>query len=87
MKVRQLVNNNCNPAANQFVLNDGETEYFQSYDTIIAKYKDGKITLDNNALNYSRTTSKHLFIYLGMNRKEIEAEIKTGLIKLENLNS
>ena len=86
-KVTQLINNNGRPATNQFVITDGEKKTFQSYRTIIAhEYNNGSIVLDTCALDYSRTTSKHLFIFLGMDRKWIESEIKDGSIKLRNLN-
>ena len=88
MKVSQLINSNGNPAANQFVIEGNGRRVFQSYETLIAKVNDktGQITLDTNALNYSKTTSKHLFIFLDMTRKEIERAIKDGVIKVEDLN-
>ena len=86
MIVTQLINANGNPAANQFVIRDGEKEIFQSYETKIAEIERGKITIDENALNYSKTTSKHLFIFLGKDRKRIERGIKEGTILVKNLN-
>lgn len=86
MRICNLINKNGNPAPNQFVINDKGSELFQSYKTKIAKVKDGSIVLDIQALNYSNTTSKHLFIFLGMNRKQIESQIESGAIKLEDLN-
>ena len=70
---------------------------FQSYNTIIAKviYKNGEhiVILDNNALYYSRTTSKYLYQCLddvsklrGMRKKEILKAIENQEIKLKNLN-
>ena len=87
-KVTQLINANGNAAANQFVLTDDKKQTFQSYKTTICHYYFGtrKIVLDTAALDYSMTTSKHLFIFLGMNRKEIEAAIKDRSIKVRNLN-
>lgn len=86
-EVTQLINNNGKPATNQFVLIDGNKTTFQSYKTTIAQvYSDGLIILDKNALNYSETTSKHLFIFLNKNRKEIETLIKSDRIILRNLN-
>jgi hypothetical protein len=93
MKVTQLINDNGNAAANQFVVYDGtNTTYFQSYNTIIARSDMGKITLDSNALDYSRTTSKHLYIFLRQcgwgvhNKAEVQDKIKTGTFKTEDLN-
>jgi hypothetical protein len=86
-KVSQLINSNGKSAANQFVLRDEDKVTFQSYETTIAHHHhNGVIVLDVNALNYSKTTSKHLFIFLGMDRKEIERQIKDGVITLQDLN-
>jgi len=87
MKTSNLINNNGNASPNQFLLTDDIKSTFQSYSTTIAQeFNSGKIVLDTNALNYSKTTSKHLFIFLGMDRKQIEAKIKSGEITLTNLN-
>lgn len=75
-----------NPVANQFEIRVGDAIYFQSYRTMIAKKEGGVITLDSNALDYSRTTSKYLYQFLGMDRKEILKDIKCGIIKEEDLN-
>jgi hypothetical protein len=87
MKVKQLINANGNPAPNQFVITDGEKQTFQSYETKIAEVERGQVALDSGALNYSKTTSKHLFIFLGMDRKQIEKAIKAGTITVKNLNN
>ena len=85
--VSQMINNKGNAAANQFILNDGKKQTFQSYSTTIAhQYNNGSIVLDKQALDYSKTTSKHLFIFLGLDRKQIERRIKDKSIKLRNLN-
>jgi len=75
-----------NEIANQFILEDKNSETFQSYRTTIAIRKQGKIILDTSALDYSRTTSKYLYQFLNMNHKEIEAGVKDKSIKLRNLN-
>ena len=87
MKVNNLTNSNGNFVPNQFeIYRNGET-FFQSYDTIIVKIdKKGKTILDNNALNYSDTTSKYLYRFLGYDRKEILERIKDKRIILKNLN-
>ena len=71
---------------------------FQSYDTIIAKITTGtganKIVLDSFALEYSKTTSKHLYnfldtfsiIHAGKRKKEILQAIKNKEIQIKNLN-
>ena len=86
MRVEQLINNNGNPANNQFIIHKNNKQIFQSYETIIAEVKNGVITLDKSALDYSKTTSKHLFIFLGKGRKAIEKGLKDKTIKTKNLN-
>ena len=87
MKTSNLINKNGNAALNQFLLTDSEKNTFQSYSTTIAhEFFNGKIILDTKALDYSKTTSKHLFIFLGMGRKIIQSKIKDGSITLDNLN-
>ena len=84
VKMQNMISNRGNAIANQFEIYVDGAKYFQSYNTIIAKIEKGhKITLDTNALDYSRTTSKYLYLFLDMNRKEILADKD---IKYENLN-
>ena len=84
MRVENMVSNRGNYVSNQFIITDDKgREIFQSYETIIAIKDKGKITLDNNALEYSRTTSKYLYLFLGMNRKEIK---NNKNITYKNLN-
>tara|TARA_R110001632_G_scaffold220232_1_gene350142 strand:- start:475 stop:768 length:294 start_codon:yes stop_codon:yes gene_type:complete len=93
-KTKNLRSSNGNFVANQFETIQTKKDYckhiFQSYETIIAtiEYKNNskKVLLDNDALNYSRTTSKYLYQFMLMNRQEIEKEIKENKIKLTNLN-
>lgn len=86
MKVRNMLSPNGNKVANQFIISDKNGETFQSYETIVAKIQKGGMILDTNALNYSRTTSKYLYEFAGMNRKEIEKGIKVGDVLVKNLN-
>ena len=59
MKVRQLENKN------QFLMEDEKQAIFQSYDSIIAIYdKENHILTFGCDWDYSRTTLKHLYIYL-----------------------
>ena len=84
MKVENMVSSRGNYVPNQFIITDDDgREIFKSYETIIAIKDKGKITLDNNALEYSRTTSKYLYLFLGMNRKEIK---NNKNITYKNLN-
>lgn len=109
VKVLNMTSNNGNKIPNQFIIKSGKyvnsylwtDTYFQSYETIIAQLSIKKcgnyeLILDNNALNYSRTTSKYLYKFLldyiydwtkePLNKKVIEKKIKEGKIKLKNLN-
>ena len=84
VRVQNVISSRGNAIANQFEIYVDGVKYFQSYSTIIARIGRGhKITLDTNALDYSKTTSKYLYLFLNMNRKEILADKD---IKYENLN-
>lgn len=65
MRITNLVNDNGSHAVNQFLVETTEKTYFQSYETIIAvkDNNNGKITLSQDWC-YSKTTSKHLYIWL-----------------------
>ena len=91
MKVTQLINNNGNPAANQFVIANNGAVYFQSYSTMIAKVEDGKLTL-SSYWDYSKTTSKHLYIFLNMygfghldSAVNVRRAIKNGTVSFVNV--
>lgn len=88
MKVYNMTSNNTGrEIANQFIIEHEGAIYFQSYQTIIAKKEAGKITIDTNAENYSRTTSKYLYQFLGTNRKNLLQDVKAGRIIRANLNA
>lgn len=59
MKVENMYSHNGNKVANQFIITDGNSTYFQSYDTIIVKKTNGKVFLDENSWDYSVTTGKY----------------------------
>lgn len=63
MKVRNLINANGNAVVNQFVIEDGNKIYFQSYDSLVAK-KEGRVFTLGRDFDYSRTTSKHLHTFM-----------------------
>ena len=93
MKVRNMESSSGNTIANQFIIsdteNDFQVEYFQSYDSIIAKklYKGiSEITLDRHYWNYSVTTSKYRNLFLGETKKETQAKIDSGEYQLVDLN-
>jgi hypothetical protein len=77
-----------NPVPNQFRIHTKEGVYFQSYNTVIAfiRSKDGKVFLDDNAWDYSGTTSKYRNIFLGEGKTRTVAKINSGEYKLVDLN-
>lgn len=75
------------PVANQFIIEADDGRYFQSYKSIIAKKNlDGSIELDSHYWNYSRTTSKYRNEFLGLDTKETQKRIDSGVIILTDLN-
>ena len=87
MIITQLINDNGNPAANQFVVTTPKAIYFQSYDSVVCKIEGGKVTL-SDYWDYSNTTRKHLYIFLrrngfrGLNSaKEVRQAIAKGVVK------
>lgn len=84
MCISQLINDNGNAAANQSVISNGNGTFFQSYSTIIARIdNNGKLTL-SKAWNFSKTTSKHLYIFLRDNDRRIYANRKAILKGIKN---
>ena len=72
---------------NQFIVTDDNgATFFQSYSTLIAKKQNGKITLDKDSWDYSKTTGKYRNLFLGEDKKETERKIQDGTYQLANLN-
>jgi len=94
MYVSNMISNSGNKVPNQFVVTSGDTTYFQSYDTIVAKIEDkvnGRdITIDTSIydpkLAGSRTTAKYLARFLSEKKKDTLYKIQVGLYRLTNLN-
>lgn len=93
LEILNLVNDNRNPAANQFVVKLKGKTYFQSYDKIIAmKDKEGKISLSKHWKD-SNTTRKHLYIWLRdyttfryvCSEADVNDAIKNGYITIKKL--
>ena len=92
--VLQLINDNGNPAANQFIINTKKATYFQSYRSVVCRLShDGKITLSQD-WDYSNTTRKHLYMFLrrcgyyGLSSaKDIRKAIKEKKVKLDKADS
>ena len=90
MKVEQFYNKN------QFIIRDGGKTVFQSYDSTIAIYENGVLTLGHD-WDYSKTTSKHLYLFIdeycmlegfdiqNKNKKSwVQKNIDNGKIKYDN---
>ena len=64
--ISNLINDNGNAAANQFIIKTSKATYFQSYLSVVAKIdKKGNLILSEN-WDYSKNTCKHLYIFLHM---------------------
>lgn len=70
--------------ANQFIIYAGDYTIFQSYNSVIAVRHQDAVFLDKTYYNYSRTTSKYLYKFLG--ESNIQAKIHSGEYQLCNLN-
>jgi len=88
MQVSNIVNNNNNTVPNQFIIRDRENKktWFQSYDSIIVKWDDNQIYLDEYYWDYSVTTGKYRNQVLCENIKETRKKIDSGEYILANLN-
>jgi len=97
MKVENITSNNGNKIANQFVITDNDNgnkkEYFQSYNSMIAKKIYDHLGcdvvetyLDQKYWNYSNTTGKYRNIFLGETITETKKKIKSGEYILTDLN-
>ena len=86
MKVENMTSPQGNKVANQFIITDNGDEYFQSYNSIIAKRSNGKIYLDDVFWDYSRTTGKYRNEFLGEGIAETRKKIKSGEYILKDLN-
>ena len=92
--VRQLINNRGNYAANQFIITNNGAIYFQSYNSVVAKIeRNGKLVL-SSYWDYSRTTSKHLYIFLASHgysnlcsAATVRKAIANGEVTLEEVSS
>ena len=85
-----MTSQNGNKVANQFVITLPENvTVFQSYNTVIAQNRNGKIVLDSKALDYSVTTTKYLKLFLGTteSKKQLQDKIENGFYQVEDLNN
>jgi len=86
MKVTNLRSSKGNKVPNQYSIDTGNSIIFQSYDSIIAEVKGGIIYIDPVYYNYSKTTSKYLYMFLNMNKNTIQEGIRRGDIQFKKLN-
>ena len=88
MQVKNMRSSKGNKIANQFIIDDGNKRYFQSYKSIIAlkDFKKGVVYLDSYYWDYSTTTGKYRNIFLNENINQTRQKIKNGVYKLTNLN-
>lgn len=87
IKISQLINDNGNPASNQFIIEVSKGYVFQSYDAVIAFYdcNERKVYITKD-WDYSNTTRKHFYMFLRdycgacgeIRKKDIIYEIKYG---------
>ena len=91
--VRQLINDNGNPAANQFIIKTKKATYFQSYNSVVCKL-DGKNVILSSNWDYSNTTRKHLYIFLRQNgyynlstAKEVRKAIENKEVTVKKVSS
>ena len=96
MKIRNLINANGNAVKNQFVVEDGNTVSFHSYDSMICwiDHSGGlgfdKVVVFGKDWNFSKTTRKHLYTFLNQHglgilasKKAIEEAISRGYARLD----
>ena len=86
MKVHNMQSSRGNDVANQFIIESDTGIFFQSYQTIIAKKANGKITLDSNKWDCSVTTGKYRNQFLGEGIAETRKKIASGVYQLADLN-
>ena len=66
--------------------NGNVARYLVSYETVVAGWEEGEGIVLDPKWEYSRTTMKHVNLFLGCNAQEIRAKIKSGAYKVKNLN-
>lgn len=95
MKVENMISDKTGcKVANQYTIKDGNKLYFQSYDTVVVCIigcgRSGEVVLVKGATDFSKTTSKYLYKFLGensliyhefLNKRGINELVKRGEIK------
>jgi len=101
MKVRNMTNSNGRAVPNQFFISGISPESFQigvkyetgilgyafqSYQSVIVFMYRGRVYLDCNKWDYSKTASRYRNLFLGETTKETQVKIDSGEYILTNLN-
>lgn len=87
MKVQNMKSPNGKDVSNQFIIQAEDGLYFQSYRSMIVfKPLKGKVQLDVNKWDYSRTTGKYRNLFLRESKTETLQKIKSGEYELVDLN-
>lgn len=90
MKVQNMTSpRSGQPVANQYIIEDGNDKFFQSYNSIIAVKRFGKYPrtmLDERYWNYSVTTGKYRNQFLGEGIADTRKKIESGEYQLNDLN-
>ena len=82
--VQNMKGSNGREIPNQFEIFADDGKYFQSYSSLIVfKPFSGKIVLDVNKWDYSKTTGKYRNIFLGEDKKTTERKIKDGTYTID----
>ena len=84
LKVRNMEGSSGREVANQFIIEGNNEKCFQSYESLCAVWKNGKLILGCDCL-YSRTTAKYLYQFIkeetplcGVDRKVILEAMNKG---------
>tara|TARA_R110002096_G_scaffold94594_1_gene212803 strand:+ start:2771 stop:3043 length:273 start_codon:yes stop_codon:yes gene_type:complete len=87
ISVRNMTSNKGNLVPNQFVIRTSNARIFQSYSSTIAKIlNSGKVFLDVDYWDYSRTTGKYRNQFLNENMADTRKKINNGEYILKDLN-
>lgn len=85
--VKNMISSKGNTVSNQFIITTAKGVFFQSYNSIIAFIpKSGKIQLDKNYWDYSKTTGKYRNDFLSESKKETQQKIDSKEYLLKDLN-
>jgi len=76
-KVENMQSSSNNDIANQFIITGKDYTLFQSYSSPIAMRKNGKVYIFKD-WDYSTTTGKYRNQFLGEQKKDTEAKLKSG---------